>query len=332
MTKNTILGVLYGMAIGDALGMPPEFWSRSQIKQRYQYIDDFLEGHPDNEISFQYSKGQITDDTAQAIEILNSLITTQFKVNSQHIAQSILNWAKREDAFNQNILGPTSKLTLELFEQGKDTQHISNKATTNGSAMRIAPIGTLFLSHQKTELCNYVYQISKVTHSSDVAIAGACMIAMAVSSIFDKKDKDIMIQDILAIEDYALSLGHHTTSPRLSTRIQYAIKLAQTHEHDESKFLDELYNMFAGSVQIVDSVPCAIAIAYYAFDVKRASILAANLGGDTDTIGSMAAAICGAIHGIDAIDTQDIHLINTVNHIDFNKYADYLTKYRGTLS
>lgn len=27
--KNHILGTLYGMAIGDAMGMPPELWSRN---------------------------------------------------------------------------------------------------------------------------------------------------------------------------------------------------------------------------------------------------------------------------------------------------------------
>ena len=26
--ENKILGVLYGMAMGDAMGMPPELWSR----------------------------------------------------------------------------------------------------------------------------------------------------------------------------------------------------------------------------------------------------------------------------------------------------------------
>lgn len=28
--KNHILGTLYGMAIGDAMGMPPELWSRKR--------------------------------------------------------------------------------------------------------------------------------------------------------------------------------------------------------------------------------------------------------------------------------------------------------------
>ena len=29
--ENKILGVLYGMAMGDAMGMPPELWSRKRF-------------------------------------------------------------------------------------------------------------------------------------------------------------------------------------------------------------------------------------------------------------------------------------------------------------
>ena len=47
--------------------------------------------------------------------------------------------------------------------------------------MRIAPIGTLFSKDQKVELVNYVKEISEATHTSDVAIAGASMIAYAVT-------------------------------------------------------------------------------------------------------------------------------------------------------
>jgi ADP-ribosylglycohydrolase len=39
-------------------------------------------------------------------------------------------------------------------------------------------------------------------------------------------------------------------------------------------------------------------------DPTRCAVLCANLGGDTDTIGAMATAICGALKGIDAFDEQ----------------------------
>ena len=55
--KNHILGTLYGMAIGDAMGMPPELWSRKRCLEYYGKITDFLDGCPENIISYQYKPG-----------------------------------------------------------------------------------------------------------------------------------------------------------------------------------------------------------------------------------------------------------------------------------
>lgn len=329
--KDKILGVLYGMAIGDAMGMPPELWTRKRLLKEYGEIKDFLDGHPENEISYQYKKGNFTDDTAQALTIIDSLIETDFVPNSENIAKHILNWAKKENAFENNILGPTSKITLSMFQEGKDPKEFSDKAVTNGSAMRIAPIGTLFSSNQKKELCDYVFQISKVTHSSDITIASACMIAMAISSVLDNKNKEEMIEDVLSIEDYAMSLGAETISALLSTRIKYCIDLAIKYKNDSNKFLENLYNMTGATVNAIDSIPCAIALAYYTFDVKDCALMCANLGGDTDTIGAMATAICGGVNGTKYIPKDYIDIILNANNTDFNKYSDALTKRRGTL-
>lgn len=331
--ENKILGVLYGMAIGDAFGMPPELWSRKKLIQEYGVITDFLDGHYENEVSYQYKKGNFTDDTAQALVILDSLINTNFIVNKKDIAKKLLEWAKKENAFEMNILGPTSKIVLENFEKGEDVKKYSDASLTNGSAMRIAPIGCLFEPKDYKSLCKYVKEISSVTHSSDITIAGACMIAIAVSSAIFYGDKEKMIEDILNLEKYSLSLGKETASPSLGTRIKYGVKLAKKYSNDETLFLNELYNMFGAGVNVVDSVPCAISIAYYSFgDVLKCAKLCANLGGDTDTIGAMATAICGGVFGIEKIPRDVIDLIKNANNVNFENYSKILLKKRNTLN
>lgn len=318
------------MAIGDAMGMPPELWSRKRVLDKYKRIEDFLDGDPENEISFQYKRGNFTDDTSQAITILDSLIETDFVPERTSIATHILNWAKKENAFENNILGPTSKITLELFERGEDAGKYSDQSLTNGAAMRIPPVGALFYATQKDELCHYVKEISFVTHSSDITITGASMIAMAVASAMEKEDRDCMIQDTLAIEEYAMSLGANTISASIGTRIKYGVQLAHQYAADENQFLENLYNMFGAGVNTVDSVPCAIAIAYYCFgDVRRCALLCANLGGDTDTIGAMAAAICGGVKGIKGLADADVQLIKEANKIDFAPYVEAIAEKRG---
>ena len=328
---DKVLGALYGMAIGDAIGMPPELWSRARLLKEYGQITDFLDGHPENEISHQYKRGNITDDTSQALAILDSLIETDFRPDEKSIARHLLKWAKKEDAFKKNILGPTSKIVFKLLEKGEDSKPYASVALTNGSAMRIPPIGTLFLTSQKKELCDYVAAVSRVTHSSDIAIAGASMIAMAVASIIEFGNRQKMVEDALSVESYALSLGAETASPSLVKRTEYALKLADQYKGNGYAFLDELYKMMGAGTNVVDSIPCAIAIAYYSFDVKQCALLCANLGGDTDTIGAMATSICGAMRGISGIDEKDIMLINKANNLDLVPYADAIMKMRGEL-
>ena len=329
--KNHILGTLYGMAIGDAMGMPPELWSRKRCLEYYGKITDFLDGCPENIISYQYKAGQFTDDTSQALTILDSLIETDFIPNSQNIATHILEWAEKEHAFKNNILGPTSKVALKLFQEGKSAKEFSDESVSNGAAMRIAPIGTLFSTTQKEELCRYVAAVSSVTHTSDITLAGASMIAMAVASALEYHDREKMIEDALSVEEYAMNLGASTPSPSLGARTKLGILLAQTYANDETAFLENIYNVIGAGVNTSESVPAALAIAYYSFDVRKCALLCANLGGDTDTIGAMVAAICGAAQGLSEIPEKDIALIQKSNQIDFTKYADAIIKKRGQI-
>lgn len=329
--KNKVLGVLYGMAIGDAMGMPPELWSRKRVQEHYGEIQGFLDGCPDNNISYQYKAGQFTDDTSQALTILDSLIETNFKPSSRSIAEHILGWAERENAFENNILGPTSKVTLRLFQEGKSAREFSDEAVSNGAAMRIAPIGTLFEAGQKEALCRYVAEVSQVTHTSDVTIAGASMIAMAVASAMQYGDPTKMIEDALSVEAYAMSLGASTPCPSLGARTRLGVKLAEKYREDEKAFLENLYNLVGAGVNTSESVPAALAIAYYSFDVKRCALMCANLGGDTDTIGAMATAICGGGNGVEAIPTEYVEVIRKANSIDMGPYAEAILKKRGTL-
>lgn len=329
--KSKVLGVLYGMAIGDAMGMPPELWSRKRVLEYYGEIKDFLDGCPENIISYQYKAGQFTDDTGQALTILDSLMETNFIPSSQSIAEHILEWAEKEHAFENNILGPTSKVALKLFQEGKSAKEFSDEAVSNGAAMRIAPIGALFKPEQREELCRYVADVSQVTHTSDITIAGASMIAAAVSSAMQYGDRRRMIEDALSVEKYALSLGASTPSPSLGARTKLGVELADKYPTEEKVFLEELYNLVGAGVNTSESVPAALAIAYYSFDVKKCALLCANLGGDTDTIGAMATAICGGAYGVEGIPEDYIKVIQNANSIDMEPYADAILKKRGTL-
>lgn len=328
LVRNKVAGAFYGMALGDAMGMPSELWGRAKVKSYFGKIEGFLDGPKENAVACNYNKGQFTDDTGQAIVLLDSLESTNFKPSSVDIAKRLLKWAEDEKAFENNILGPTSKVALASFRDGIDAKKVTNKALSNGSAMRIAPIGCLFKSGDKESLAKFVYKVSEVTHTSDVSIAGAAMIAVAVSSAIENDDFEVVLKDVFEMEPISRVLGVETFSPSLSERIKLGINIANEYKNNDDMFLEKLYYIVGAGVNISESVPSAISVAYYAQDPNKASLLCANLAGDTDTIGAMSTAICGAFKGFDFIKEEYIKVLETQNNLDFNKYVDILMEGR----
>ena len=65
-------GALYGLAIGDALGMPTQSLPREAIAARYGgLIDGFGPGSPDHPLAADLPAGSVTDDTEQAVIVGN---------------------------------------------------------------------------------------------------------------------------------------------------------------------------------------------------------------------------------------------------------------------
>ncbi len=332
--EDKIAGALYGMALGDAMGMPAELWGRERARKFFGgKITALIDGPDENDVAFNYDKGQFTDDTGQALVLLDSIDSTDYRPNVVDIATRMLAWAEKENAFENNILGPTSKVALGNFRDGKDASAITNAALSNGSAMRIAPIGCLFQPHQRTELIDYVYGVSQATHTSDVTIAGAAMIAEGVASAIVNDDFEQVLSDILSVENAGYEKGCETFSPRLAERVKIGVQLAKEYADDEDAFSKKVYDVIGAGVGIIESVPAAISIAYYAQDPNKSCLMCANLGGDTDTIGAMATAICGAFVGYSKINPEYTELLRKQNpETDFDNYIRILKKGRELLA
>ncbi len=327
--RDKLGGTLYGMALGDAMGMPAELWSRYRAQKFFgKKITDFLDGPPENNVACNYARGQFTDDTSQALVLLDSLSATDFVPSVKDIAMRMIAWAEKENAWENNILGPTSKVALANIRDGIEDSTPTDGALSNGSAMRIPPVGCLFHPSQKEQLVDYVYEVSRATHTSDVTIAGAAMIAMGVSSAIVNDDFDAVIEDILQVEDYGYRKGAETFSPRLKERTKIGIQLAKTYAGDEEAFSQKLYDIVGTGVGIIESVPAAISVAYFAQDPNKAGVMCANLGGDTDTIGAMACGICGAFTGMHTIKKEYIEILQKQNDVDFEGYIDILQRGR----
>lgn len=325
--KDKIAGTLAGMVYGDAFGVPGELWPREKVRSRFGTIDKFLDGPEDNIVACYFKAGHYTDDSSQALVILNDLLKYGCVPETAILAKDLIAWVESMNGFEINLLGPSSKASLLAHVKGEDYTKYTKTALTNGAAMRIAPVGTFFNFDETKSICRTVAKVSAVTHGTDVAIAGASMVAQAVASGLCGRSYDEMLDDICKAFDFAVTLGEPTWAASIKDRLLNVLDKAKGCT-DPDKFSLLVYNLVGTGTMTSESVTAALAIAYYCQDVEKAAFLCANMGGDTDTIGSMACAICGAFNGLSSIKNETISYLEKTNDINFADLADKIIKAR----
>lgn len=329
MKTERILGALYGQALGDAMGMPSELWPRARVKAHFGWIDRFLPGPAENNAACYFNRAEFTDDTSMALCLADALIARHGAIDPDLIGRNILAWAQGFDAFNKNVLGPTSKIALNAIRDGKPVSELENNGVTNGAAMRVSPLGCLLPPTRLDAFIDDVALASSPTHKSDLAVAGAVVVAWAVSRAIDGDSWQNIVDSLPAVARRAQETRITTFSASLAARLELALRVVRHADGTESA-CEGLYQLVGAGTSTIESVPCAIAMVELANgDPNRCAILCANLGGDTDTIGAMATAICGALGGISSIDAALKQQLDEVNQLDFTRYATALAHYRA---
>jgi len=323
------VGCLTGVAVGDAMGMPSELWSRRKVKERFGRIEGFLPGPDDHFIVKGFRAGQFTDDTAQTLKICESIIANEGRVDPDSVARAILSWAEEENAFETNALGPSSQKALLRIKEGVPVEEAGSTGDTNGAAMRIAPIGILRRPGDPKGLVDDVERACLATHNTNVAIAGAAMLAAAISAAMETDDWDEILDAAFEAHDEGMGRGNDTFGASSKERTRLAIELVSAKAGEEEEVMDRLYDLIGAGVATTEAVPTAIALSYYAGgDPARTCLLAANLGGDCDTVGAMAGALSGAFAGIEAFPSGWVHTVGEVNRVDLEGVARRLHSYR----
>jgi ADP-ribosylglycohydrolase len=325
---DKILGAFCGQALGDALGMPSELWPRKRVQGHFGWIDDFLDGPEENNAARYFRAGEVTDDTSMALAIADAIIELDGDIEAECIARHILQWVDQFDAFSKNVLGPTSKVAMTAIKKGTAVSELTNLGVTNGAAMRTMPLGCLIPRHSIDDFYAAIREAASPTHKSDVSVAGAVAVAWAISSAIDGETWKTIASELPNISRFAQNQISNTFSPCLGSRIELALNVVAGATDIESAS-EDIYNIVGAGTGTIESVPAAIAMVELAkCDPNYCAILCANLGGDTDTIGAMATAICGAIRGISGINEESIETLNRVNNIDFSRYAQLFVEFR----
>ena len=234
MKTERILGALYGQALGDAMGMPSELWPRSRVKAHFGWIDRFLPGPKENNAACYFNRAEFTDDTSMALCLADALLERKGKIDPDLIGRNILDWALRFDAFNKNVLGPTSKIALNAIRDGKPVAELENNGVTNGAAMRVSPLGCLLPARDVDSFIDDVALASSPTHKSDLAVAGAVVIAWAISRAIDGESWSAIVDSLPSIARHAQQKRITTFSASLAARLEIALKIVRNADGTES--------------------------------------------------------------------------------------------------
>ena len=315
------VAALTGLAVGDALGMPTQSLPREQIQARYGQLTGFEPGPADQPIAPGMPAGSITDDTEQAVLLGRLLLDGGGRIDGHRLARELLAW---EDDMRRrgslDLLGPSTRSAVAAVAAGRPLEEAGRFGTTNGAAMRITPVGIAVPATDLDLLVDRVVEASWVTHNTGVALAGAAAVAAAVSAGLDGADPATATATAVRAATLAGRRGHWIAAADIGARIDWATRLVTGRSPETAAEL--IYRLVGTSVATQESVPAAFAVlAVHPDDPWQACLLAASLGGDTDTIAAIVGAIAGAAHGADSFPSAAIDTIDAVNHLPLTDMA-----------
>ncbi len=319
-------GALAGMAIGDALGMPSQTLTRQEIARHYGQITAYVAPYPDHPVSHGLQAAQVTDDTEQAFLLAQRLVQDGEEFNEALWAQDLLDWERDVRARGlRDLLGPSSKAALAAMLNGEPASETGRSGTTNGAAMRIAPVGIATGYSPMSDFVGRVELACRMTHNTGEAIAAASAVASVVSSGVDGLDLDTAVGAALDAAVQGQKRGYPVGKTDIRHRISNALDLA-----DQGMSEAEFAQAVGTSVASFESVPAAFGILWMAKgDVWKAARIAANIGDDTDTIGAIAGAMAGACTGIEAIPSAALAPVRAANNLPVEEMAEQLLSLRS---
>jgi ADP-ribosylglycohydrolase len=330
--RDRATAALYGLAIGDALGMPTQLLSPAEVVGQFGGLTGFEPAGPDHPIAAGMPAGSVTDDTEQALLLADALIRGNGRVDAEAFARSLVAWeAGMEQRGSLDLLGPSTKAAVAAVIAGTPVAESGRSGTTNGAAMRVTPVGIVAESADLTALVGLVIEASALTHNTGIAIAGASAVAAAVSAGIDGATLDEAITHGLAAARIGVGHGYWIAGASVPARIELALSLANPAKPEESLRL--IRELIGTSLATQESVPAAFGIlAVFEGAPWETCLAAAAGGGDSDTIAAMAGAIAGSLHGMNGFPPEEVERIRTVNRLDLEGKADQLLRLRGRQS
>lgn len=281
--ESRAVGTLLGIAVGDALGLAYENMSPER--------GPIYWGPPDR-YHFGFGGGLVSDDTEHACLTAQSLITSQRDPErfAHDLAARLRGWLLTFPLGG----GAATYISLVRSWLGYSPATSGWHSAGNGPALRALVLGATI--DDVVELRELVRRSTLITHSDEVAVAGAMSLALAVR--FARQSWPVEPAELLShlraeltqpAAESILAMLEKALSPAalLLTTREFALQQGWTR---------------GVSGYIVDSVAAALHAAFrHPHDLQAAVVECIEAGGDADSTAAMAGGFLGACLGEPAI-------------------------------
>jgi ADP-ribosylglycohydrolase len=315
-----VLACLYGVATGDAVGKQTENLSREDVLRWYPDGINGFEGRPGTPIpryqgnrKREWLVGETTDDTERTLAVAEAIVRDG-AVTHTGVGRELLQCRK--------CIHPGLRSLWE-FHQAGDPARIARGHDGCGAAIRVAPVGILYRPGRLRDMIAAAREASIPTHGGALAIAGAAATAAAVSAAVEGLSGGEIID--LALRAAAAAEREQTDPP--TTRLAEALdRMFRELGHRRGVHPAELAaSHFPNSPLTI--VPLALALGTITDSAQVAILLATNIGGDSDSVASIAGGVAAARHP-PSVNADWSTVVRAVNGHDLESVAAALTALR----
>lgn len=288
--ESIVKAGIFGVCIGDALGVPVEFKSRETLK-RFP-VENMREFG-----SWNQPKGTWSDDSSLTLCIAEELTKGY---NLEKIGQSFVKWNKFGHWTAHGRLfdiGGTTRHSIARLIKGESARFSGNifeEDNGNGSLMRILPLAFYLKDEENLEnLYQTVKEVSSITHGHFRSVFSCFIYVIFAIELIKGRDKKEAYNHVQKIAlEYVEIQGFNPKEVEIFQRIL---------KNDISRY-DE--DEIKSSGYVLHSLEASLWSFLNAESYSEAVLKAVNLGEDTDTTGAITGGIAGIYYGFENIPDE----------------------------
>lgn len=309
--KDLILGGLWGAVVGDALGVPVEFQSRSEV--RSHPVTD-MRGHG----TYNQPTGTWSDDSSLLLCTADSLVHHEFDTGDMgrrfvewYEGRIWTPWGKVFD------VGMTTSEALARIANGTAPAELAGSdrqsSNGNGSLMRILPVALRFADLSTGALLDRVHRASAITHRHRRSQMACGFHSLVVRELLKGTRPD-----------QAFSRGLRSFLDFYEPDALWSTELVHFRFLRNGNLANQPEPEIASSGYVIHTLIASLWCLLTTDNYRECVLKAVNLGGDTDTTGCVAGGLAGVAYGLKAIPPNWIHQLARQPDLDrlFNHLAE----------